>query len=84
MEKGLFGNLFDFNRDGEMNVFERAAEFAFVEDLLEIEDKEVNGCSAGDFEDDELDFDELELMEPWERRQALEDADLDPDDYDFD
>ena len=51
---------------------------------------------AGDFEDDAkddfeidamaagLDVDELELMDPDDRAEALEDAGLDPDDYDFD
>ena len=31
-----------------------------------------------------LDRDDLEMMEPEERREALEEAGLDPDDYDFD
>jgi hypothetical protein len=39
MTKGIFGSMFDFNRDGEMNVFERAAEFAFLSDLLSEEEK---------------------------------------------
>ena len=30
-----------------------------------------------------LDYDELEYMDPDERREMLEDAGLDPDDYDF-
>jgi hypothetical protein len=30
-----------------------------------------------------LDVDELELMDPDERAEALEEAGLDPDDYDF-
>ena len=51
---------------------------------------------TGDFEDDAkddfeidvmaagLDVDELELMDPDDRAEALEEAGLDPDDYDFD
>ena len=31
-----------------------------------------------------LDVDELELMDPDDRAEALEEAGLDPDDYDFD
>ena len=31
-----------------------------------------------------LDVDELELMDPNDRAEALEEAGLDPDDYDFD
>jgi hypothetical protein len=44
--------------------------------------------SKDDFETDimlaGLDIDELEYMDEEERTQALEDAGLDPDDYDFD
>lgn len=42
---------FDFNCDGEMDSFERAAEFAFLNDLLHTEDS------------DELDFDYLDDSE---------------------
>lgn len=35
---GIFGNLFDFNRDGELDAAERAAELSFVAHLLENED----------------------------------------------
>ena len=46
--------------------------------------------SNSDYGDDEadifgdagLDYDELEMMDPAERREVLEDAGLDPDDYD--
>ena len=37
-----------------------------------------------DTDDDELDLDDLEDMDPDERREALEDAGYDPDDFDFD
>ena len=30
-----------------------------------------------------LDYDELKFMDPNERREVLEDAGLDPDDFDF-
>ena len=68
-----------------MNVFERAAEFAFIEDVLEIEDHEVNSSvNLAALEEEDLDFDDLALMDDWERREVLEEAGLDPDDYDFD
>jgi len=35
MGKGIFGGLFDFNRDGKISMFERAAEFAFLNDMLQ-------------------------------------------------
>ena len=41
-------------------------------------DFEIDAMAAG------LDVDELELMDPDDRAEALEEAGLDPDDYDFD
>ena len=35
------------------------------------------------FGDVGLDYDELEMMDPEERRETLEDVGLDPDEYDF-
>lgn len=73
---GIFGGLFDFNHDGEMNVFESAAEFAFLDQMMNDEEKTELELSG-------LDPDELEYMDSDERREALEEAGLDPDDYDF-
>ena len=42
------------------------------------DDFEIDAMAAG------LDVDELELMDPDDRAEALEEAGLDPDDYDFD
>ena len=42
------------------------------------DDFEIDVMAAG------LDVDELELMDPDDRAEALEEAGLDPDDYDFD
>ena len=72
-EKGIFGGAFDFNGDGDMDLFERAAEFQFITDI----NKESELADAG------LDRSELEFMDDDERIEALEDAGLDPDDYDF-
>ena len=33
MFKGIFGGLFDFDGDGELNRLEQAAEFAFLDHL---------------------------------------------------
>ena len=73
---GIFGGLFDFNHDGKMDAFERAAEFAVLGEMMQKEEKT-------EFEMSGLDADELEFMVPDERREALDDAGLDPDDYDF-
>jgi hypothetical protein len=76
--KGIFGDMFDFNHDGEIDSFERAVEFSFLDEITREEES-----SQTDFELSGLDADALELMDADERREALEDAGLDPDDYDF-
>ena len=82
--RSLFGDMFDFNRDGELDTFERAMEYEFFEELdretenaVDVEDTELELEGSG------LDPDELEFMDSDERREALEDAGLDPDDYDL-
>lgn len=83
----------DFDGDGEVDSCERM----FAEEMLctSKEEHEALFGDAGDFDDDMeddfeidamaagLDVDELELMDPDERAEALEEAGLDPDDYDF-
>lgn len=75
--KGLFGGLFDFNHDGNMSAFERAAEFSFLHEMMNEEGERTELELSG------LDPDELEFTDAEERREALEDAGLDPDEYDF-
>lgn len=73
----LFGGLFDFNNDGDIDTFERAAEIAIVTSIIDNEDEVTELELSG------LDPDELEFMDVDERREVLEEAGLDPDDYDF-
>ena len=75
-----------------------STEMMYAEEMLctSREEHEALFGNAGDFEDDTkedfeidamaagLDVDELELMDPDDRAEALEEAGLDPDDYDFD
>ena len=97
-DKGFFGGLFDFNGDGKLDGFERAADhMAFMNMVSESEKEEAksSGTSFGSSDYDEedelvneleaagLDLDELEYMDDDERIEALEDAGLDPDDFDF-
>ena len=37
---GLFGDMFDFDHDGELDSFEKAAEFNFLQDLMDDERSE--------------------------------------------
>ncbi len=79
MGKGLFGGMFDFNHDGKMNAFERAAEFQFFNDVVMADEDSTTDdvlAEAG------LDRDELSWMDEDERREALEEAGLDPMDFD--
>ena len=75
-----FGGLFDFNGDGVTD----AAEFGLGLEIID------GGEESGDSDDDfdlelaGLDRDELEYMDEDERREAIEEAGLDPDDYNFD
>ena len=46
---GIFGDMFDFSRDGKLDSFERAMEFGFIQSL----DKEVSG-DIYDEEDEDL------------------------------
>lgn len=101
---GVFDKLFDFNHDGKLNMFERAAQVAAFTSIMDdakekndpiglaffgenSEDDDLLGVDdiqKSELEDVGLDEIDLELMDEKERREAIEDAGLDPDDYDFD
>ena len=73
---GFFGDLFDFDHDGRLDDFERAADFTMFTSMME-EDEKTELERSG------LDLDALEYMDADDRREALENAGLDPDGYDF-
>lgn len=85
-DKDDFGydRTFDLNRDGELDFYERSLEMDFYTS------SNTSECDEDDEEDIEdtlalagLDMYELEDMDEDERYEALEDAGLDPDDFDF-
>ena len=97
MIMGFFDrDLFDFNGDGKIDAFEAEVELQMMagsreEAIALTGDDSFYTGSDGLEEDDELvdelemagiDIDELADMDEYERREALEDAGLDPDDYD--
>ena len=45
-DKGLFGGLFDFNHDGKMDSFEKAAEFATFMHIVNESEKEETDTSG--------------------------------------
>ena len=71
----IFGNLFDFNRDGKLDPLEQGAEFGFFMQMMDAA-KQDELTSVG------LNTQDLEQMGYSERREALENAGLNPDDYD--
>lgn len=78
---GLFGKMFDLNRDGKLDAWERAMEYDFITSLnddCEDEDEELTELELAG-----IDPIELEHMDTEERREVLGDAVLDPDDFDF-
>lgn len=82
--KGLFGDVVDFNHDGYLDGFEKAAAFAAFATILDEMDEECETeDEKEDFESVGLDMDELEMMDDGERKEALEEAGLDPDNYYF-
>lgn len=81
---GLFGRMFDLNRDGKLDAWEKAMEYDFMTSLNDEDDD----CEDEDEELTELELAgidpiELEYMDANERREVLEEAGLDPDDFDF-
>lgn len=82
MTGGFFEKIFDFDGDGKLNPMERAMDFMAFNEMTKEEDETYEEV------DDELelaglDYDELSYMDDDERREALEDAGLGPDDDDF-
>ena len=52
---GILGNLFDFNRDGEMDTLEKATEFSFI----------MSAIKATEPDEDDDDFEENDEDEEW-------------------
>ena len=79
MGGGIFGSLFDFNGDGKLDALERGMEFMAFQQIM--------GGGSGDeidaLEAAGLSYEELLLMDEDERREVLEAAGLDPDDFEF-
>ena len=40
MSKGILGNMFDLNRDGDLDWMERAAELSFIQKVLDENNKD--------------------------------------------
>ena len=87
---------FDFNGDGKIDAFELDAELQMMagsrQEAIALTGDDAFYTGRDDLEKDDelidelemagLDLDELADMDEDERREAIEDAGLDPDDYD--
>lgn len=82
MGRGIFGNMFDMNRDGKVDAWERAMEIDFITSNME-EDEDSDDDTLTELELAGIDPIDLEFMGEDERREVLEEAGSDPDDYDF-
>ena len=71
-----FDKMFDFNRDGKLDSWERVAQFQFMDEMMKDDEKSIfdDDDEIDTFADAGLDYDELEFMDPDERREVLEDA----------
>lgn len=70
-----FDALFDLNRDGVLDPLEQGYQLDVISGEFDNEGTE---------DEDEFDIDDLDLMDEDERREALEDAGYDSDDFDGD
>ncbi len=50
---GLFGDMFDFNRDGKLDWFEEATEMQFYSQMMEDAKKKDEDDFSGDDDDDD-------------------------------
>ena len=76
--RSSFDRMFDLNRDGALDPAEQAFQMDFITRDMEEQD------DTDDDEELDLDLDDLEDMDPDERREALEDAGYNPVDFVFD
>lgn len=61
-----FDKMFDFNCDGHLDSFERAAQFQFMDEMMKHEETDSFDEDEEEdvFADAGLDYDELEFMDP--------------------
>ncbi len=71
--KCKFDGMFDFDDDGELDPSEAAAELFFLDNIFDKEEKKKDNLHL-----DDIDY---ELLDDDEKRELLEDAGLDPDDF---
>lgn len=61
-------SMFDLNGDGHLSFIEKAGQYAFMEYIFQ---NEMEDDGKDVFGDAGLDYEELEMMDPAERRSVL-------------
>ena len=82
-----FDSFFDLDRDGVLDPVEQAFQLDFLERQMKEDDLSAEIDDDLDLDDrdlNDLDLDDLEFMDEDERRDALEEAGYDPDDFEDD
>ena len=84
---GIFGNLFDLNGDGELDICERALDYlAFEENMKELGDSDFGNNPDDDFDndlDDDLDIDLDDDSDDDFEDSLGDDFEDNSDDFDF-
>ena len=52
MTDGIFGDFFDFDNNGELDIFEQSAELVFLKNLIDNTEKEDSDDFNNDLDDD--------------------------------
>ena len=60
MDKSVFGSMFDLNRDGKLDTWEKAAEMMFFHSIVKGKSEGERGDTDLDFDDVDIDFDDFD------------------------
>lgn len=50
---GIFGNLFDLNRDGKLDTLERALEFSLLDSMMQEDEADSDWDDPDDFDEED-------------------------------
>ena len=60
MDKSVFGSMFDLNKDGKLDTWEKAAEMMFFHDIVMGKAEEEREETDFDFDDADVDSDDFD------------------------
>ena len=74
MSNGIFGNMFDFNGDGDLDIFEQATEFDFLQKMMEDDDSDDGWRDQYYGDEIGLDPDDYDTEEEYQEAAAEKEA----------